>query len=99
MTSPPSAETAPLSKYERTYVIGVRAEQLARGAQAFVDLPAPVTGKSAVQTMYAIAERELDARVLPLTIVRKLADGSTVNVPLSGNATGSPLLDMPVPDR
>lgn len=69
-----------LTKYERTHVIGVRAEQLARGAQAFVDVPPPVHGTSANATYLAIAERELEERRLPFLIMRKMPDGSEVAI-------------------
>ena len=65
-----------LTKYERTHVIGIRAEQLARGAQAFVDLPPPVHSMSANSVYFAIAERELDEHRLPFLIVRTMPDGS-----------------------
>jgi DNA-directed RNA polymerase subunit K/omega len=68
-----------LTKYERTHVIGIRAEQLARGAQAFVDLPPPVHGMSANSVYFSIAERELDEHRLPFLIVRKMPDGSELS--------------------
>ena len=58
-----------LSKYERTHVIGVRAEQLARGAQAFVDAPPDA---SAID----IAEREFAAGRMPFIVKRDLCDGT-----------------------
>lgn len=69
-----------LTKYERTHVIGIRSEQLARGAQAFVDLPPPVHGMSANSVYFAIAERELDEHRLPFLIVRKMPDGSEMSI-------------------
>jgi DNA-directed RNA polymerase I, II, and III subunit RPABC2 len=71
-----------LTKFERTHVVGVRAEQLARGAQPFVEVPPPVQGASANSVFLSIAERELDANLLPLTVVRKMPDGSEAFVPL-----------------
>ena len=65
-----------LTKYERTKVIGIRAEQLTRGAEAFVD----VDTKSF--DPYEVAERELVQRKLPFIIVRHLPDGKTDNVKL-----------------
>lgn len=70
-----------LTKYERTQVIGMRAEQLARGAQAFVDAPAAVAASSDV--FYEIAERELDARRLPFIVVRTMPDGKTERIRIS----------------
>ncbi len=68
-----------LTKYERTQVVGMRAEQLARGAQAFVDVPEAKPGDAAVN-VYDIAERELEARRLPFIVVRKLPDGKTERI-------------------
>jgi DNA-directed RNA polymerase subunit K/omega len=75
-----AAAAIELTKYERTHVIGVRAEQLARGAQAFVELPEPVHGTSANAAYLALAERELEERRLPFLIMRKMPDGSEVAV-------------------
>ncbi len=71
-----------LTKYERTHVIGLRAEQLARGAQAFVDVPGPVHNASANSVFLSIAERELEAGRMPLIVVRKLPDGSEARLSL-----------------
>jgi DNA-directed RNA polymerase subunit K/omega len=59
-----------LTKYELTKVIGMRAEQLARGAEPLVNVDAfeafdPIS----------IAERELAARKLPFIVQRLLPDG------------------------
>ena len=79
---PPTQEqkhaSARLTKYERTQVIGVRSEQLARGAQAFVEID-----PAGRETVFEIAERELDARRLPLTVVRSLPDGKTEHLRLA----------------
>ena len=70
-----------LTTYERAKIIGVRAEQLARGATAFVDLLAVADDKkdiaSSVPTFdpVATAERELAARKLPFVVVRRMPDG------------------------
>lgn len=70
-TTVPPAHRA-LTKYERAKVVGVRAEQLARGAQCFVDID-----PDAPFDAYELAERELAARVIPLVVVRHMPDGST----------------------
>ena len=62
-----------LTKYERTKVVGMRAEQLARGAQPFVD--AVVEGTGAKFDPCEVAERELLSRKLPFYITRPHADG------------------------
>jgi DNA-directed RNA polymerases I, II, and III subunit RPABC2 len=60
-----------MSKYERSAVLGMRIEQLARGAQPFVDLP-----PEADKTPGAVAERELLERRLPFILKRTLPNGS-----------------------
>jgi DNA-directed RNA polymerase subunit K/omega len=67
-----------LTKYERTQVIGLRSEWLARGAQPFVEVD-PRNG----ETVFEIAERELDARRLPFTVVRNMPDGKTEHLRLA----------------
>jgi DNA-directed RNA polymerase subunit K/omega len=78
-----------LTKYERVHVIGLRAEQLARGMQAFVTLPQPVHGASAVDLFYDIAERELNAKRLPFIVVRQLLDGTSLHIRTSSPSTTS----------
>lgn len=76
-----------LTKYERTQVVGMRAEQLARGAQPFVDVSgtaAATAGGSSVY--YEIAERELEAHRLPFIVVRKLPDGKTERLRVGSGA-------------
>jgi len=65
-----------LTKYERIQVIGMRAEQLARGAQSFVDA---TDGADP----YELAERELNARRLPFVVVRSQPDGKPEYLKLS----------------
>ena len=60
-----------LTKYERTKIIGMRAEQLTRGAQPFVE--AVIDGVRFDPC--EVAERELLARKLPFYITRNHADG------------------------
>lgn len=59
-----------LSKYERVKIIGVRAEQLQRGAIANVKVDDenfnPVE----------VAKRELEERLIPFMVVRKLPNGT-----------------------
>jgi DNA-directed RNA polymerase subunit K/omega len=68
-----------LTKYERTQVIGVRAEQLVHGAQAFVDVSTLPAGASP----YDIAERELLEHRMPFIIERTLPDGKTERIRLA----------------
>jgi DNA-directed RNA polymerase subunit K/omega len=66
--------SARLTKYERCALVGLRAEQLARGAQPFVDVPPAEPGQPSLGPC-EIAERELDARRLPMIVVRHMPDG------------------------
>lgn len=59
-----------MTKYEHAKIIGVRAEQIARGAQTFVNDDG---GKF---DPIALATRELHAGVLPFLVVRRLPDAS-----------------------
>ncbi len=75
-----------LTKYERTQVIGMRAEQLARGAQPFVDVTAAdaTSGVGGASVYYDIAERELEAHRLPFIVVRKMPDGKSERLRIGG---------------
>lgn len=73
-----------LTRYERIQVIGMRAEQLARGAQAFVDATGTVGP-------YELAERELESQRLPMIVVRNLPDGKPQYLRLSGGGPAPPL--------
>lgn len=70
-----------LTRYERIQVIGMRAEQLARGAQAFVDAAGTVGP-------YELAEKELDSERLPMIVVRNMPDGKPQYLRLSGGGGG-----------
>lgn len=59
-----------LTKYERTKIVGMRAEQISRGAQAFVDIP-PGVPFDPVE----VAERELMSRRTPMIVVRTMPEG------------------------
>lgn len=62
-----------MTKYEHAKIIGIRAEQIARGAQPFVNDEIEVNGRF---DPIAIANREMNAGVLPFIVVRKLPDGT-----------------------
>lgn len=64
-----------LTKYERAKVIGIRAEQISRGAQCFVEPGKPFDA-------YEVAEREFVAKVIPYVIVRHHPDGKAEHIPL-----------------
>ena len=57
-----------MTKYEKTRILGQRAEQISRGAPTMVDV-------YDFDNAMAIAERELMARVIPLKIRRVLPNG------------------------
>jgi DNA-directed RNA polymerase I, II, and III subunit RPABC2 len=59
-----------LSKYERVKILGMRAEQLQRGAQPLVDI-----SKFRDISPLNIAKRELEERKLPFIICRTLPNG------------------------
>jgi DNA-directed RNA polymerase subunit K/omega len=71
MASPPYV----LTKFERTALEGLRAEQLVRGSAPLVpvDADAPF---DAVE----VARRELLARRMPLVVVRRMPDGRRLHV-------------------
>lgn len=60
-----------LSKYERVKILGMRAEQLQRGAKPLTDV-AKIRDVSALN----IAKRELDEKKLPFVISRTLPNGT-----------------------
>jgi DNA-directed RNA polymerase I, II, and III subunit RPABC2 len=61
-----------LSKYEKVKIIGIRAEQIQRGATPYIDIDPnkPFDARD-------IAKKELVARKIPFMISRKLPDGKT----------------------
>lgn len=59
-----------LTLYERTKVLSLRASQLARGAQPFIDVPEYLTD------VYEVAKAELEAKRLPYILKRPLPDGN-----------------------
>ena len=71
---PPLKDTAHttypfLTLYERTKVLSMRASQLARGAQPFIDVPEYLTD------VYEVAKAELEAKRLPYIMKRPMPDG------------------------
>lgn len=66
----PRRSSRAMTKYEHAKIIGIRAEQIARGAQQFV------SDDGERFDPVAIATRELHAGVLPFIAVRNLPDGS-----------------------
>lgn len=60
-----------LSKYEKVKLIGIRAEQLQRGAQPYISL-----AEDNVFDAREIAHEELRQRKLPMMLCRKLPDNT-----------------------
>lgn len=62
-----------LTKYERAMVIGMRLEQLARGAPSLLDEPeALATGDSGLRE---IVLKELALKLIPYIVIRPLPNG------------------------
>lgn len=59
-----------LTLYEKTKIIGFRANQISQGAQPFVKVPADVTDCA------DIARLELNAKRLPFIVARPMPDGT-----------------------
>nr|MDO8135386.1 DNA-directed RNA polymerase subunit K [Candidatus Njordarchaeum guaymaensis] len=72
-----SSTTIPLTKYEKSRIVGARALQISLGAPVLVQLPAGVVDP------LAIAEVELKMNVLPITVRRKLPGDRFQNISLS----------------
>lgn len=62
-----------LTKYERVRVIGERAQQIAKGAPALVD----ITG---ITNSLDIAKKEYISGVIPITIIRTYPNGKTKEI-------------------
>jgi len=67
-----------LTRFERARIIGNRALQLYFGAPPLMKLD-----KSKRETPFELADRELEAKVLPVAIRRKLPDGRWQDIPVS----------------
>ncbi len=65
-----------LTKFERARIIGTRALQIALGAPLLVNI------KKENLKPIELAVRELESGILPITIKRKLPDGTFVYIPL-----------------
>lgn len=72
-TSRTRRSSVAMTKYEHAKIIGMRAEQIARGAQPFVNDDVDLNGRF---DPIAVATREMNAGVLPFVVVRKLPDGT-----------------------
>jgi len=73
---PLNALTLPLTKYEKSRIVGSRALQISLGAPILLKIPPEVADP------ISMAEFELKALALPITIRRKLPGGRFENIPL-----------------
>ena len=71
VTGPPT-----LTRFESARIMGARALQLSLGAPPFISLPKDAT------TSLDIAIKELEERVIPITIRRTLPNGDYQNIPI-----------------
>jgi DNA-directed RNA polymerase subunit K len=62
-----------VTKYEIARIIGLRAEQLARGAKPMIDI-------GDTMDVVKIATEEYHTGTIPLCIIRKLPDGRKVRI-------------------
>lgn len=65
-----------LTRFEKARIVGARALQIAMGAPVFVKLPKGLTNP------IDIASYELSLGILPITIRRRLPDGSYQDIPI-----------------
>ena len=65
-----------LTRFEKARIMGARALQLSLGAPPFIDIP--VTAATSLD----ISMKELEERVIPITIRRVLPNGDFQNIPL-----------------
>lgn len=65
-----------LTRFEKARIMGARALQLSLGAPPFIDIPASAA------TSLDISMKELEERVIPITIRRVLPNGDYQNIPL-----------------
>ncbi|MHA2140767.1 MAG: DNA-directed RNA polymerase subunit K [Candidatus Thorarchaeota archaeon] len=65
-----------LTKFEKARIIGARALQISMGAPVIVDI------RTAPGELFSLAEAELRARVLPMTVRRTLPTGEHFDIPL-----------------
>lgn len=69
--SPSKNKTYPImTRFERAKILGLRTEQLARGADPMIE------GDFSALSASAVAQMELEAKATPFIVVRNLPDGS-----------------------
>jgi DNA-directed RNA polymerases I, II, and III subunit RPABC2 len=67
---------AKVTRFEKARIVGARALQISMGAPILVD------AQSSISNPIDIAQKELDAVILPITIRRTLPDGTFQDIPL-----------------
>ena len=65
-----------MTRFEKARIVGARALQVSMGAPLLIELP-----EGSVKPI-DIALKELEAKVLPITIRRSLPDGSFQDIPI-----------------
>ena len=65
-----------LTKYEKVRILGTRATQIAFGAPPVID----ITG---LTDALVIAEKELEARKIPIVVIRHMPNGTIIEIPLA----------------
>ncbi|MBM2852802.1 MAG: DNA-directed polymerase subunit [Candidatus Nitrosotenuis sp.] len=65
-----------LTRFEKARILGARALQLSLGAPPFITIPANA------RTSLDIALKELEDRVIPIVIKRRLPNGDYQNIPI-----------------
>ena len=66
-----------LTRFEKARIMGARALQLSMGAPPFIEIPA------SAKMSLDIALEELEQRIIPIVIRRKLPNGDFQNIPIS----------------
>ena len=66
-----------LTRFEKARIMGARALQLSLGAPPFIEIP------SSAKTSLDIALAELEQRIIPIVIRRRLPNGDYQNIPIS----------------
>ena len=66
-----------ITRFEKARIIGARSLQIAMGAPVLLEAPKGLTNP------IDLALKELEMRILPITIRRKLPDGEYQDIPLN----------------
>ncbi len=66
-----------LTRFEKARIMGARALQLSHGAPPFIEIP------PSAKTSLDIALAELEQRIIPIVIRRRLPNGDFQNIPIS----------------